>query len=167
MKRLGAMAALVATTFTAAGAAPAPSRGIEEDYYTWRAVKVDSSGGSAFFVANEGRAGNAVQFRMLAVYRDLQRPSDVGRRGVELDKELFEFLGDCGSRMLLTTGYRYQKGTEFTPPPIIAAPTAEVPLEGSTRSLALAAACGPAGAPGEWIKAPYAWAKERLRQARP
>ena len=162
MKRSLMMTACLATIMATASAAQTPSRGIEEDYYNWQSIKLDPAGGAAFFVTYAERAGNAVQFRMLAVYRDERREGEV-----RYDKEMFTLLGDCGSRMLLTTGYRYQRGTEFIPPPIIAAPVADVPSEVSIRGLALAAVCRPDGAPGEWTKTPYSWAKQRLREGRP
>ena len=162
MKRLWMTAALLAMTMTTVGSAQTPPRGIEEDYYDWGSFKVDPAGGAAYFVTHPERAGNAVQFRLLAVYRDERREGEV-----RYDKEMFTLLGDCTSRMLLTTGYRSQRGTEFMPPPLIAAPVADVPSEKSLRGLALAAVCQPAGAPGEWTKTPYSWAKERLRQTHP
>ena len=168
MIRFWIMAASLAMTTSVRGAVP--PRGIEADYPGWQSVKVDPTRGVAYFVTPPQRAGDAVHFAMLIVYRDLHRPPDIGMRGVELDKEIFSFLGDCGSRAMLRTGYRYQNGNEPVALTMSPVQTATVPSKESPEALSLEAACRvpqdpyiivPAG----FMREPYAWAKERLRQA--
>jgi hypothetical protein len=160
------LAAALLAAATAAGAAETP-QGVEEGHFGWLPVKVDPAGGVAYFLSWTDRAGSAVQFHMLAVYRDVQRHRDIGSYGREFDKEIFGFLGDCGSRMLLRTGYSYQKATE--PVPILLSPVqiASVPLKDSGEDLALAAACRGDQSRIDFNRTPYVWAKQRLSQPRP
>ena len=162
MIRFSIAAALLA--IAAPVGAAEPPRGIEDDHY-WLPVKVDRDAGVAFFLSWTDRAGDAVQFHMLAVYRDVQRHRDIGSRGMEYDKEIFRFLGDCGSRMLLRTGYRYQKSNEAIPVLVSPVQTASVPLKDSGKDFALAAACRNDQGRIDFIKEPYAWAKQQLGQA--
>jgi hypothetical protein len=99
-----------------------------------------------------------VQFHLLSVYRDNRRSLDA-----VFDKEVIGVLADCGSRMVLTTDYRFQKGDALTPPPIVRVPSAEVAPPGSTADIALTAVCKTGGSADQLIANPYAWAKQRLR----
>lgn len=162
-------AALLAAAPAQAAAPPDP---IESVYSFWQPVKVDPARGAAWFVSSAQRAGNAVEFYLFAVYRDVRSSSDIGMRGVGFDKELFHFLGDCGSRKLLRTGYLFQTGNG--PRPFLVSPVqfAAAPAEGSAEALALEAVCAlpeypSMTVPADSIRNPYAWAKQRLNQPRP
>ena len=164
MTRLWIAAASLAAATAVQGAEP--SHGIESYYFGWQSVKIDSERGIAFFVAPEERAGNAVEFHMLAVSRDVQRWG-----GVEFDKQMFHFLGDCQTGTLVRTGYAYQKGNEPAAPPVTPRQSATAPPKDSGEALALAAVCrisqnSPVAFPAGSIKEPYAWAKQRLGTAR-
>ena len=152
--------------------APQPPDPIEGVHSFWQPIEVAPARGVAYFVTPAERADNAVEFYMLAVYRDVASSPDIGMRGVGFDKELFYFLGDCGSRTMLRTGYRFQTGNGPVPLTVSPVQMAAVPSKGSPEALALEAVCRvPQNsmmiAPADSIRNPYAWAKQRLSQKRP
>jgi hypothetical protein len=164
MMKFGIVASLLATAIAAPAPAQTPERGIEDGYgFGWYPVKADPADGTALFVTQAERAGDAVQFAMLIVYRDVQRHTNIGAYGAEFDKEIFRFLGDCRSGMLLEIGYSFQKQNEAVPVLMNPVYTAELPPKDSPRNLALAAACRAVSA--DPTRTPYSWARERLGRA--
>lgn len=166
---------LAAAALTAANASSAaePPQAIEKQGSFWQSVRVDGERGVALFATPAHRVGDAILFEMLLVYRDPHKAPDVGMSGITFDKEVYSFLGDCGAGTVLRMDYSFQTGSEPVRATVSPVPMPERPYSGSDLELAFAQVCrasqGKEGWqwPSEYIREPYVWAKERLRQTSP
>jgi hypothetical protein len=156
---------LLAAAIAGPASAQTRAQGIEDNGFGWYPVNLDRAAGTALFVTQPERAGDAVRFSILIVYRDVQRHTNIGAYGAEYDKQVFQFLGDCRSGMLLEIGYSFQKRTDSIPSLASPAHTAELPPKDSPKSLALAATCGRLRNT-DWTTTPYSQAKQGLAAER-